>query len=211
MTRPKSLSRKQFKILSIVFIVAAVLFAVAFIYQPKNSSIPGLPVDAPDTTKPSAEAVDNHSVHPATPRYLRIDKYGIKSRIIPLGLNKDNQLESPNNIHDSGWYRSSALPGQPGAMLIDGHVSSWESHGVFYDLKNMKIGDKIQIERGDGTIFNYEVVKMQKYDAQNVDMTAAQQAIDPLVPGLNLITCAGKVIKGTNDFTHRLIVFTKQV
>ncbi len=65
-------------------------------------------------------------------------------------------------------------------MLIDGHVSSWTAHGVFYGLHTLVAGDTIQIERGDGTVFNYQVVKTVVYPNNGVDM---QSAMTPVTPG----------------------------
>jgi hypothetical protein len=42
-------------------------------------------------------------------------------------------------------------------------------------------------------------------------MTAALSPINPHKPGLNLITCTGNVIAGTNEFSERIIVFAEQV
>ena len=41
-----------------------------------------------------------------------------------------------------------------------------------------------------------------------------QAALTPVVagqPGLNLISCTGDVIAGTNSFSERIVVFTSQV
>ena len=72
------------------------------------------------------------------------------------------------------------------------------------------MGDKIQIERGDGQILNYIVIKTATYPENNVDMNALANPIDFSKPGLNLITCAGKVKPGTAEFDARTVVFTSQ-
>jgi sortase (surface protein transpeptidase) len=95
-------------------------------------------------------------------------------------------------------------------MLIDGHVSSWKAHGIFYGLNTLVAGDAIQVERGDGTIFTYKVVKSQVYSYTKVDMTAALAPINSHKPGLNLITCTGDVVAGTSEFSERMVVFAEQ-
>lgn len=205
-------SKKKLKVFIAACVVMAISSVLVLIFLLQNhESRPAPPSNAPSTTKPTDAQIQEHSVLPATPRYLVIDKYNIKARVMPLGLDKDNRIESPDNVYDVGWYKGSKLPGQPGAMLIDGHVSSWTTKGVFYRLKDLKKDDTIKLERGDGKIFTYKVVDTRMYEAKKVDMVAAQMPIDNSAPGLNLITCAGKVIENTNDFTHRTIVFTKQV
>lgn len=165
----------------------------------------------PSTTPPKPAAVANYVVAPDLPRYLNIPKLGVHARVLSLGVLSSGALATPNNVFDTGWYNESAKPGQPGAMLIDGHVSSWTSHGVFYGLRTLVPGDTIQVERGDGTVFTYKVVKSQTYDANNVDMQAAVTPVVAGHPGLNLITCTGQVIHGTSEFNQRVIVFAEQV
>ena len=164
----------------------------------------------PSTTKPTTNDLASYAVAPTLPRYLRIPKLGVEARVLRLGVDKSGQLETPPNVYDTGWYDASSLPGSPGAMLIDGHVSSWTTNGVFYGLKKLVPGDTMTVERGDGQTFTYKVVKTQAYDADNVDMQAAVTPVVPGKPGLNLITCTGSVKPGTSEFTQRLVVFTVQ-
>jgi sortase (surface protein transpeptidase) len=126
-------------------------------------------------------------------------------------VSKTGALETPANVYDTAWFNQSALPGQPGAMLIDGHVSSWTTHGVFYGLKTLVAGDTIEVQRGDGTDFMYKVVRTQVYSAFSVDMKAALAPIVAGRSGLNLITCTGEVIPGTNEFNQRVMVFAEQI
>lgn len=171
----------------------------------KNSSS-----SPPSTVKPTPNTIASFIVAPNLPRYLNIPKLGVHARVFSVGLTRSGSLETPHNIYDTDWYDESSLPGQPGAMLIDGHVSSWTAHGVFYGIKTLLPGDLLQIVRGDGQIFNYKVVKTQIYNANNVNMAAALSSIIPGKPGLNLITCTGDVIPGTNDFNERVVVYSIQ-
>ena len=161
----------------------------------------------PSTIKPSAAAVSNYVVAPNLPRYLIIPKLGVNARVLSVGLTASGAIGTPNNIYDTAWYNESSEPGQPGAMLIDGHVSSWTANGVFYGIKTLVAGDIIKVERGDGTIFTYTVVSSKVYPSGNVDMTSAMTPIVAGQPGLNLITCTGDVIPGTSEFNERIVVF----
>jgi sortase (surface protein transpeptidase) len=170
----------------------------------QNSSVPS-------TTKPSNNAVRQYMVAPDLPRYIKIPKLGVNARVFQVGVTKTGALGTPSNVFDAAWYTGSAKPGQPGAMLIDGHVSGWTTHGVFYGLKKLVAGDTIQIQRGDGAVLTYKVIKSQVYPDNKVDMQAAVTTVTAGRPGLNLITCTGKIKPGTNEFNQRMIVFTEQV
>ena len=112
--------------------------------------------DSPSTTKPTPSAVDNYAVAPNLPRYLNIPKLGLHARVLSVGVTATGALNTPNNVYDAAWYNESATPGQQGAVLIDGHVSSWNVKGVFYGLKTLVAGDRIRVVRGDGKAFTYQ-------------------------------------------------------
>lgn len=165
----------------------------------------------PSTNKPSAVAYKNYVVGPDMPRYIKIPRLGVQARVLQVGVKKNGEMATPTNVFDTGWYTGSSKPGQGGATLIGGHVSSWSTNGVFYGIKNMKPGDSIQITRGDGAVMYYKVVKTKSYDANNVDMQAAVKSVTLGKSGLNLITCSGRVKAGTNEFSKRVIIFAEQV
>lgn len=165
----------------------------------------------PNVQKPSASNIADYTVVGDAPRYLDIPVLQVHSRVLPVGLLDNGALGTPNNIHDTNWYKASAKPGLPGATVIDGHVSSWSSHGVFYDLKKLVTGDDISVQRGDGLVIKYKVVKTVIYPASGVDMKAVLLPINPAKSGLNLISCTGTVKAGTSDFSKRIVIYTEQI
>ncbi len=168
-------------------------------------------VIVPSTVKPAPVSIANYMVAPDLPRYLNIPKLNVHARVLSVGVTKNGALGTPNNVFDTAWYNESSKPGQPGAVLIDGHVSSWTSNGVFYGLKNLRPGDILQIIRGDGKIFNYRVVKTVIFNSNNVNMTESLSSVNPNVPGLNLMSCTGDVIPGTSEFNERILVLSSQI
>ena len=165
----------------------------------------------PSTAKPTAGAAPNYVVAPTLPSYLIIPELSINAPILAVGVNAQVALEAPSNINDTAWYNESSQPGQPGAMLIDGHISSWTAPGVFYDLKTLQPGNTIEVRSGNGAIFTYQVVITKVYSFNNVNMAMAMTSINPNKPGLNLISCTGDIIPGTSEFDERIIVFATQV
>jgi sortase (surface protein transpeptidase) len=168
-------------------------------------------VNAPSTTPIPSSVVAAYSVAPNLPKYLIIPKLNVDARVLAVGVTSSGAVGAPEDIYDTAWYNESAEPGQPGAMLIDGHISSWTAHGVFYGLSSLKPGDTIRVERGDNTMFSYSVVKTAVYPVSNVNMEAALTPVVAGQPGLNLISCTGDVIPGTNSFNERIVVFATQI
>jgi LPXTG-site transpeptidase (sortase) family protein len=210
-------NRLQFAVgligLGILLGVAAIGIAV---YDHRTVSVPPAAAvmsgEAPSSAKPSVKAVDTYSVPLTDPKYITIPVIKVaKTRVIQLGVTKDNHIAVPDNIYDTGWYKASARPGESGAMFIYGHVSSWESNGAFYDLKKLKPGDMVTVTRGDNHEFTYKVITSETYPVSSVPMDKILAPITPGQQGLNLMTCSGKVIKGTSEFTDRLVVYASLV
>lgn len=166
----------------------------------------------PATDEPSEQEVGGYVVAANMPRYLTIDKLGINARIRTMGTTKTGAVQAPTNVHDVGWYSGSSLPGVlGGAAFMDGHVSSWDTDGVFKHLPKLAVGDEIKVEMGDGRILVYRVVKTEASPADSVDMSKALVPVTAGKGGLNLMTCYGKVKPGTDEFTDRFMVYAEQI
>lgn len=160
--------------------------------------------------KPSDAVLGSYKVDPTLPRFIKISKLGVKARVTRQGVDKTGALKAPGNVHNAGWYENSSKPGEGGAVLLDGHVAGPTQHGVFYDIKNLVAGDLLEIERGDGTIFTYKVVKSKTAAVDKVDMSDALLSAVPGKAGLNLITCTGKYNAQKGSYDQRIIVFAVQ-
>lgn len=183
--------------------------AAAATAKPDNGTTSSTP-DTPSTTPVKSSAVHSYTVAPDLPRYITILSIGVHARVLQVGVTADGALGTPANVFDTAWYTGSTKPGQPGATLIDGHVSSWTTNGVFYNLKKLVPGNQIQLEKGNGETLTYTVSKVVAYDVNNVDMKALLIPADPAKSGLNLITCGGKYDRNTKEFTQRIAVFAVQ-
>lgn len=163
-----------------------------------------------EETEISPSVIAQHVVPTDHPKRITIAKTKTNARVLGLGLKGGKQLDAPKNIFDVGWYDKSAKPGSGGgAVLLDGHVSGKRKKGVFYNLNSLISGDVIQIERGDGQIIDYQVVKIEAYPHNDVDMTAAMLPVENGKEGLNIITCHGDVSAGS--YEERLVVFAVRI
>lgn len=171
----------------------------------KSKSIGGLSVE-----KPSNNYVQQYTVAPDLPKYIKIDKLGINAVILAMGVDSKNKLEAPNNIYNAGWYNGSSRPGESGGMLLEGHSGIGNYPGIFGHLDNLNKGDTIQVVRGDNKVFTYKVVDKKIFDVKKVDMGSMMVSKNPDKPGLNLITCFGEATPGTTEFSHRQIVYAVQ-
>ena len=159
----------------------------------------------------SDDAIAKYKVAADLPRVIAIEKLGVKARVLQMNVNSDGSMQSPINIFDAGWYTGSVKPGQPGASIIVGHASGTTLGGVFNKLETLNAGDTISVERGDGKILRYQVVKKQTVKLSDVDMNSFIRPADGVSEGLNLMTCAGEWIKNSQTRDRRVMVFTKRI
>lgn len=162
-----------------------------------------------DVRRPASNALASWTVPADEPRAIYIDKLGVSARVLPMGRNADNSLQAPINIYDAGWYTSSAKPGQPGATLIDGH-SGLSVPGIFSRLGDLEPGDHIRVETGGRATRNYEVVKRDVVDRDDVNMS------ELMIPhgadrGLNLVSCTGAWDSRAGTASQRVLIFAKEI
>lgn len=217
------------KIISwVVWSILAILFAIYLIrvatweswyYNDKEGSERAVTIDSIEEPqeelieeKPTEEEVKAYTVPADHPKYLTVEKLGVyNARIISVGVNQKNQLGTPNNIFDVGWYDSSAKPGMEGTMLIDGHNGGPHVHGVFKDLPDLEVGDVIKIERGDGLVYNYRVVENKAVALDQADkyMVTAMRSPEKGKQSLTLISCTGEWSQQQGTYLSRQ--FTRAV
>ena len=162
--------------------------------------------------EPTEEEVREYVVAADRPRYLSVEKLGVeKARILPVGINPDGELGTPNNIFDVGWYESSGKPGQGKTMLIDGHNGGPHMHGVFKELPSLVAGDRIVVERGDGMMFTYAVVENIEVPLGRSDvyMATAVKSPESGKESVTLITCTGEWSQAQGTYLSRQ--FTRAV
>lgn len=164
-----------------------------------------------DESPISEQAKSTHKVGLRHPRYLSVPSIGInKTRIFSVGMTDKKVLELPTNIHDVGWYRESAFPGQGyGIVLLDGHSVGINSKGPFVKLSELKVGSKIMIERGDGKQLSYKVTENMQEDFNQANTSGIKRLLssyDQDKEGLSIIAPSGKWIPRDETFSQRSLI-----
>lgn len=123
-------------------------------------------------------------------------------------------MPNPNGPTDVAYYDfglhpcCGGLPGAGGNVVLAGHVD-YINHGpaVFWDLHNLRLGDRVQIQMEDGSIIEY-AIEFNKYievgdaDWSSIVAGTAEESI-------TLITCGGEFSAG--HYTQRQIVWGRRV
>jgi len=197
-----------------VFGIAALalgIWGLISYYHVKQGGIPApthTATQSPD--KPSEQPVPSYSVPADQPKEITLPAIKAKGFIQKVGVDKNNQIVAPGNIHMAGWYTGSPKPGEPGLSIIDGHVNGVYAKAVFHDLIRLKPDDTFTVSYGDNSVRSFRVVKV---DSVPVDQaTKALFNRDQTIKNqLNVITCGGKFIKSSNSYEKRVIVMAEAV
>jgi LPXTG-site transpeptidase (sortase) family protein len=156
---------------------------------------------APSQT-PATATTPVAAVHPIT---LQIPAITVNTPLELLGIASDGTLQTPTNPQEAGWFTGGSLPGQPGPVVIAGHVDSVSGPAIFAHLKKIKPGDPITITLSNGSHVVYLATSV-------VDYAKAQfpsQSVYGARPDseLRLITCGGAFVKG--QYVDNVVVFGK--
>jgi LPXTG-site transpeptidase (sortase) family protein len=141
---------------------------------------------------------------------LTIPTLGIDAGFQFNGLKADGTMEIPSNITDVGWYTLGPRPGEVGNAIITGHVAQIRhsvvtKQGVFFNLNQLRPGDKLQVQNDKGETITFVVRESRLYDA-TADATDVFVSKDTRAH-LVLITCEGTWNPAQQSYSQRLVVF----
>ncbi|MDQ2883286.1 MAG: class F sortase [Actinomycetota bacterium] len=149
----------------------------------------------------------------AEPTSIRIPAINVSSPVNVVGLKPDKTMAvpQPGPLYDqAAWYRYSPTPGEIGPSVIIGHIDSAKNGpSVFFNLGELKPGQRIRVTRSDGTTPTFEVDSVHSYPKD----AFPQQAVygDTDYPALRLITCGGSFDRQTRQYLNNTVVFAHLV
>jgi Sortase domain len=154
---------------------------------------------------------------------LVIPAVGTDAPLVAVGaVGRPNaaSLTVPSDVSRVGWWDGAVTgptravepapkPGQPGVAIIAGHVDSAAAGpGALYGLKNLRIGDAVQVVGSDGRASAWTVTAKPE--------TTRKSALPPSLfvtsgpPRLALVTCGGPFDAATGHYLDNVIVWAAQ-
>lgn len=166
------------------------------------SPTPSLPGQAP-----SASPTPSQTLYPI-PTKVRIPALDVDSTIVPTGLDKHDNMEIPEDIFTIGWYDLGVPPGaDTGSAVLVGHRDGRkQGHGAFYSIGSLKPGNKIQIERADGSALSYRVVSRELIDKKGFIKAAPELFAVDGPPRLTLLSCGGTYDRDNGGYQANVVV-----
>lgn len=180
------------------FVAAAALVAWFGAGQSALTAPTGEPLTMAASAKPAvakAAAANPLSIG-SLPTRVVISSAGIDTPIVEVGIIDDNGRPAWETAwHAAGHHLDSALPGQPGNLVLTGHVSVADKRNapVFSKLDAVRAGDVVDVYSGD-TVYHYRVDDISVVAPDNIRVLRSDQSST-----VTLITC-------TRDLKHRLVV-----
>ena len=175
-----------------------------------------LPRNGLDT--PTATPIPTPPPSSAPVARMIIEKIGIDAPVITMGLDEQHVPLVPDNPNDIVWYDFSTRPGWGSNAVFSGHVD-WTVNGVpvtgvFYDLRNIGIGDIIKVRLQDGTEYQYKVTANVAIPYDDPQALAVMGATP--IEMITIITCGGTWVPEYGNpiggnYTHRQVVRAERV
>lgn len=145
----------------------------------------------------------------SVPMSVSIPSIGVKAKIIKLGLDPVGALEVPKTGNIAGWYTGSPSPGEIGPTIIVAHVDMNGKEGVFFRLKNMKVGDVVKVQRADKEVVTFKVTEVSTFKKSKFPTEKIYGNLN--FAGLRLITCGGKFDSKIGHYDSNVVVYAKKI
>lgn len=159
------------------------------------------PVPVPAVTLAPTPVVD---APVAAPERLRIPAIGVDSPFVDLGLDAAGALLAPDSTDVVGWFAAGPAPGADGPALVAGHVDSRSGPAVFYRLRELRAGDRVEVLRTDGSTVAFTVTS--RTDTPKATFPTEQVYGPTPGPELRLVTCGGTFDRSTGHYRDNVVV-----
>lgn len=170
--------------------------------RPSLGLIPS-PTPVPTQTPTPTPVPPTPTPEPPANRFV-IPSVGIRAVVETQGVDANMVMENPEDPFQVAWYDFTARPGTPGNTVFAGHVDHIRvGRAVFWNLRNVQIGDVIEYHSIDGQLYRYRVTRIttQPATAPANDFVAPTE-----IETMTVITCTGSFDRNSRSYNQRLIV-----
>ena len=138
------------------------------------------------------------------PTRLKVKAIGVDTPLETLRLDSAGELTPPQDFAKAGWYADGTGPGDTGPAVLAGHVDSKRGPAVFYNLRKLVAGDRIEVVRGGETV-TFTVTSTAWYPKSRFPTEAVYGATPDRQ--LRLITCGGVFDHSLRSYKDNLVVY----
>ncbi|MBA2247317.1 MAG: class F sortase [Chloroflexia bacterium] len=120
----------------------------------------------------------------------------------------DGVMQNPTGPWVVAWYEQTAQLGEPGNVVMAGHVDYWGvGPSVFFNVKDLAEDDEVALTGSDGSIHTYAVDSIETVGVEELTSGRIGELVGP-VPGqaLTLITCGGEFDYVNGEYLSRTAI-----
>jgi Sortase domain len=139
------------------------------------------------------------------PVRLEIARIGVSTGLQRLGRARDGSVDVPSEWGVAGWYAGGTRPGDPGSAVILGHVDSKAGPAVFYRLRELRPGDRVEVVRADRSRVRFTVERLEQVD--KLRFPTDEVYYPTLTPRLRLVTCGGAFDRASGHYRSNVIAY----
>jgi Sortase domain len=173
----------------------------------RNATTPAVPVAH------SSPPVLDLALPSSKPVAIDIPAIRVHSSMQFVGLTAQHTLQVPApgpHYNEAAWYKYSSTPGSLGPAVIVGHVdSAAQGPSVFFNLGDLRKGDKVMVSRADGLVAVFRVDGVRRYPKNQFPTKLVYGKTDHAA--LRLITCGGPFDHATGHYVDNIVVFASLV
>ena len=113
-------------------------------------------------------------------------------------------LDLPTSAAEAAWWSSGSAPGDPGSVVLAGHVSYEGRTGPFTRLADVGAGAAVVVTSADGSTRGYTVRSTRSAPKTALDRGGLFRTDGP--PVLVLVTCGGAYDPATRSYADNVVV-----
>ncbi len=145
----------------------------------------------------------------SVPVSLQIPAIGLSVPLSTLGVNPDGSVQVPDDIVQPGWFGLGPTPGQLGSAVILGHVDNYTGPGVFFELRTLAAGDRVDVTLTDGVVAQFSVNSVAMYSKPSFPADRVYESHGS--SALQLVTCGGTFDHQTGSYLSNVVVYSSLV
>ena len=129
-----------------------------------------------------------------------------------VDVGADGALQTPLQWDTGGWFVKSAKAGENGNTIINAHYDTNNgAPAAFWELKNLKEGDKVFLLDEMGRFFDYKVARVFYIDINDPNRLDILEDGDKNGAVLTLITCGGVWDAVAGNYSKRVVVQASRI
>jgi hypothetical protein len=137
------------------------------------------------------------------PTRLQLPSIEVDAEVQPVGVEPDGDMEVPS-AEDAGWYRFGPAPGAAGSSVIAAHVDYNGKQGAFFRLREVEVGDPVEVSLSDGSTATWVVTRVDQLPKD--DLRSSPVFDRAGTPRISLITCGGDFDESVRSYRDNVVV-----